>query len=76
MRIYLGGDLDFYHPQKERWLAVELERPTRLADILACSEIPLGEVHLVSINGEHAELNKAIITEQDEVKLFSAVGGG
>ena len=76
MRIYLGGDLDFYHPKKERWLVLELDVPSSLKDILLRSGIPLGEVHLVAINGEHAELETAIITDQDKVKLFSAVGGG
>ena len=76
MRIYLGGDLDFYHPQKERWLTVEIEQSTRLADLLVCSGIPLGEIHLVAINGEHTQLEDAIVSNKDEVKIFSAVGGG
>ena len=76
MRIYLGGDLDFYHPQKERWLVVELEAPSQLTDVLDRSGIPLGEVHLVAINGELAALKNTVITDQDEIKLFSAVGGG
>lgn len=76
MRIYLGGHLNFYHPQKESWLNVELERPILLQDVLTASDIPLGEVHLVVINDEIAELKTAIISNQDEVKLFSAVGGG
>ena len=76
MRIYLGGDLDFYHPQKERWLTVEIEQPAQLTDVLMRSGIPLGEIHLVAINGEHAQLEDAIISNKDEVKIFSAVGGG
>jgi sulfur carrier protein ThiS len=76
MRIYLGGHLNFYHPQKENWLVVDLEQPTPLKDILDGAGIPLGEVALVVINGETADLQEAIISEQDEVKLFSPVGGG
>lgn len=76
MRIYLGGHLKFYHPQKDNWLEVELEQLTPLRVILDDSGIPLGEVDLVVINGELVDLQEAIVSEQDEVKLFPAVGGG
>jgi sulfur carrier protein ThiS len=76
MRIYLGGHLNFYHPQRGYWLEVELEQPRPLRDVLEDSGIALGEVYLVVINGEIIDLQEAIISEQDNVKLFSAVGGG
>jgi sulfur carrier protein ThiS len=76
MLIYLGGHLNFYHPQKEKWLKVELAHQTPLLDILTNGGIPLGEVHMVVINGEVVELRKAIISNDDTVKIFSAVGGG
>jgi len=76
MRIYLGGHLNFYHPRKEKWLAVEINRPTLLIDILNGAGIPLGEVHLVVVDGEMVEFQDAVISANDEVKLFSAVGGG
>lgn len=76
MRIYLGGHLNFYHPQKDNWLEVELEQPTSLRVVLDSSGIPLGEMHLVAVNGELVDLQEAIVSEQDEVKLFPAVGGG
>ena len=76
MRIYLGGHLNFYHPQKDNWLEVELEQPTPLRVVLDISGIPLGEMHLVVVNGELIDLQEAIVSEQDEVKLFPAVGGG
>ncbi len=76
MRIYLGGHLNFYHPQKKSWLAVKLEQPARLQDVLTAAGIPLGEVHLVVINGENVDVEAAIISEKDEVKVFSPVGGG
>ena len=76
MRIYLGGHLNFYHPQKEKWLEIELEQSTPLRVVLDNTNIPLGEVHLVVINDELVDLNEAIVSEQSEVKLFPAVGGG
>jgi len=76
MRIYLGGHLKFYHPQKDNWLEVELEQLTPLRVILDGSGIPLGEVDLVVVDGELVDLQEAMISEQTEVKLFPAVGGG
>ena len=76
MKIYLGGHLNFYHPDKEKWLEIELISDTLLMDILAGSGIPSGEVHLVVVNGEAAELEGMVVSDQDEVKLFSAAGGG
>ena len=76
MRIFLGGHLNFYHPKKDKWLAVELEGSTPLADLLNDAGIPLTEVQLVAINGEIVQLQNAVVSEGDEVKVFSAVGGG
>jgi sulfur carrier protein ThiS len=76
MRIYLGGHLNFYHPLKESWLDIELDHPRLLWDVLESAGIPLGEVHMVVVNGEIANLQDVIVSSQDEVKTFSAVGGG
>jgi len=76
MRIYLGGHLNFYHPKKEKWLEIEIDQPTPLADVLEIANIPMGEVHLVVFKDEHVDLQDLIVNQDDEVKLFSAVGGG
>jgi sulfur carrier protein ThiS len=76
MRLYLGGYLDFYNPQRGSWLEVELNQPSPLSEVLAELGIPMGDVQLFVLNGELVELNEAIVSDQDEVKLFPAVGGG
>lgn len=76
MRIYLGGHLNFYHPQKETWLEVELQQPIPLKTVLEASGIPLGEVYLVVINGELVDMQETVVTQDSEVKLFPPVGGG
>ena len=76
MRLYLGGYLDFYHPQKRDWLDVKINQRILLREILTSLGIPLGDVSLVVINGELIDLQEAMVSDQDEVKLFSAVGGG
>ena len=76
MRIFLGGHLNLYHPEKSKWLEVDLKGPTPLVDILNAAGVPLSEVQLTAINGEVVELREALVTEGDEVKVFSPVGGG
>jgi sulfur carrier protein ThiS len=76
MRIYLGGHLNFYLQQPSNWLEVEINKPTPLIHILERIGIPTNEVHLVVINEINVDLQQAIVSEQDDVKLFSAVGGG
>jgi sulfur carrier protein ThiS len=76
MRLYLGGHLDFYNPKAGGWLEVQLNQPTVLHDVLDQLGIPAGEVQLVVLNGELADLETTIVSNQDEVKLYSAVGGG
>jgi len=76
MKIYLGGHLNFYHPRKEKWLDIGVVQATALTAILDENEIPRGEVHLVVINGSAVEIDTAVVSDQDEVKIYSAVDGG
>ena len=76
MRLYLGGYLDFYNPQPGNWMEVKLEQPSQLSEVLAKLEIPLGDIQLFVLNGELVDVSESIISDQDEVKLFPAVGGG
>lgn len=76
MRLYLGGYLDYYNPQPGSWLVVELDGPSLLSEVLVELGIPTSEIHLVAINGELTEVSEAIVTGDDEVKLFPPVGGG
>ncbi len=76
MRLYLGGYLDFYNSQHGNWLEVELDQPSLLSEVLVDLRIPLGDVHLTVLNGILVDLSEAIVLEEDEVKLFPAVGGG
>ena len=45
-------------------------------EILEGAGIPLGEVHLVVLNDEHVDLMEAVVSNQDQVQVYSAVGGG
>ena len=76
MRIYLGGYLDFYNPQHGNWLEVDINQPSHLREVLVELGIPVSEVYLVVLNGQLVELSETIVSGEDEVKLYPAVGGG
>lgn len=76
MRIYLGGHLSYYHPQKDSWLEVEITDPVLLTTILVEAGIPLGEVQLVTVNEDIVDLEGTIISPHDQVRVYSPVGGG
>ena len=76
MRIYLGGHLNFYHPQKDRWLEVDLENPRSLKLILAEYGIPTAEITLDVVNDVIKELNMLLVAQEDIVRIFPPVGGG
>jgi sulfur carrier protein ThiS len=76
MKLYAGGLLDFYLPDHRNRVEVELKEPTRLSEILVRVGIPPAEVHLVVVNGELVELEAAVVSDEDEVKLYPPVNGG
>jgi len=76
MRLYLGGYLDFFSDQPDNWMTVELVEPTPLLQVVLNLEIPVGDIQLVVVNGQLGELNEVVVSELDEVKIFSAIGGG
>jgi len=76
MRLSVGGYLGFYLPGFKRGLELELPQPTPLLEILANLGIPPAEVHLAVVNGQNEIPGEALISDSDEVKLFSAVDGG
>lgn len=76
MRIYLGGHLSYFHPHKDSWLEVEIKGPVLLTSVLVEAGIPLGEVQLVTINEQIVDLEGTIISPEDQVRVYSPVGGG
>lgn len=76
MKLYAGGLLDFYLPGHRNQVEVNLVEPTRLHEILIRVGIPPGEVQLAVLNGSLVELNEAIVSDGDEVKLYPPINGG
>jgi sulfur carrier protein ThiS len=76
MRLHLGGQFSYYLPGHPRQVELDLKEPTRLIQILAGLGIPVAEINLAIINGELVDLQNALVTQQDEVKLYPLVSGG
>ena len=76
MRLHLGGQFSFYIPGHPNQVDVQLEAPTRLSDVLAGLGIPVAEINLVIVNGELVNLRDAVVSQQDEVKVYPPVSGG
>jgi sulfur carrier protein ThiS len=76
MKLYLGGQLSFYLPGHPSRVEVELEETTRLSEVLTKLGIPVPEIGLATINGEMVDLQEAMVSPQDEVKIYPPVSGG
>ena len=76
MKLQLGGSLAWYDPQKRSKLEINLREPIGLISLLKELSIPLGEVAIISINGEMINENNILIKDTDSVLLFPPIGGG
>ncbi len=76
MKLQLGGSLAWYDPQKRSKLEITLREPVWLISLLIELSIPLGEVAIISINGEMINGNDILIKDTDNVLLFPPIGGG
>lgn len=76
MRLHLGGHLNYFDAQQRANLEIELAGKQRLKDILDRLNIPIGEIFLVSINGDVVALEDAWINQNDQVQLYPPMGGG
>lgn len=76
MKLHLGGHLNWYEPQKRAWLELSLAAPVSLRALLAGLGVPPAEVAILTINGQLASLDTAIVADADRVEVYPAIGGG
>lgn len=76
MKLTAGGYLAFYLPGRKSPVEVPVKPETRLLSVLDALGIPLGEVNLVAVNGRAVDLHTAVVGDEDEVHVVSAVDGG
>lgn len=76
MKLVAGGYLPFYLPQRKHAHEITLSAPTSLKAILLDLGIPLEEVNLAAVNGELVDMETAMVSDSDVVRIFSSVNGG
>ncbi len=76
MKLFLGGQFSLYIPGHPPSVDVDLAEAARLSDVLSGLGIPVDDIHLAVVNGQLIELDEAVVTNHDEVKIFPPVGGG
>ncbi|MBI5351503.1 MAG: MoaD/ThiS family protein [Chloroflexi bacterium] len=76
MHLHLGGHLNYFDAMKRINIEIKIVGRQRLTDLLAKLKIPVGEIFLVSVNGEVMSLEDAWIQSDDEVQLYPPMGGG
>jgi len=76
MKLHLGGNLPFFGPKRQKVLKVHLQKPTRLSEVLLRLGIPVSEVYLTVLNGEHVILDETLVSDSDEVRLYPPMDGG
>jgi sulfur carrier protein ThiS len=76
VKLYLGGFFSFYFPQRPLWIEIELAGPQPLREVLEQQGIPSAEISLTVVNRELVELDEAVVSNEDEVRLYPPIGGG
>ncbi len=76
MKLYVGGYLDFYLPRNRQRNEIEILRPTRLSDLLTELGIPVSEVYLAIVNGQLVDPHESMVSDDDNVRIYSIVDGG
>ncbi len=76
MKLYLGSYFAFYTSDSNHWVDMELRKPTRLVDIVSKIGIPIAEIYLVILNDRLVESPNTIVSNDDIVRLYPAIGGG
>ena len=76
MKLFLGGQFSLYIPGHPPSVDVDVKQPARLSEVLSGLGIPVADIHLVVVNGQLVEMEEAVVSDQDNVKIFPPVGGG
>ena len=76
MKLQLGGSLSWYDHLKRSNLKIKLKEDKSLLALIKELSIPLGEVAIISINGELFTGEDILIKDSDSVLLFPPIGGG
>lgn len=76
MQLYLGSYLSWYVPRKPGRLAIHLDKPMALMDLVTQLKLPVAEIAIAAVNGTLVSLREAQVSDEDSVELHPPMGGG
>ena len=77
MKLYLGGHLNWYEPQRRKSITIHLTQPTLLMDVLVRLKIPISEVTIGVVNGQaFFSFENVAVQDADKLEVYPPVDGG
>ncbi|MFA7280150.1 MAG: MoaD/ThiS family protein [Sterolibacterium sp.] len=76
MELHLGSYLSWYIPQRSSRMAIKLDKPVSLMELVAGLKIPVEEIALAAVNGVLVALPDTFVSDEDQVELHPPNGGG
>jgi hypothetical protein len=76
MKVYVGGYLTFYMPDKQPEFDFVLTESIPVRKLLIELNIPLDEVQLVILNDKIVDLDQVVLVDHDVLKVFPGLDGG
>lgn len=76
MKLFIGSFFAFYLSDRRQWIERELKEPTPLAEVLSRLGIPAAEVYLIVVNGQLVDSTEFLVSNDDIVRIYPAIGGG
>ena len=76
MELHLGSYLSWYVRDNPGRLAIHLDAPIALMDLVERLKLPPAEIAIAAVNGVLVSLQDAQVSDGDKVELHPPVGGG
>ena len=76
MELHLGSYLSWYLPDQPSSLAIHLDSPIALRELVERLKLPPAEIAIAAVNGILVSLRDAQVSDGDRVELHPPNGGG
>ena len=76
MELHLGSYLSWYLPHQPSQLAIHLDQPIALMELVERLKLPPAEIAIAAVNGVLVSLRNAQVSDGDQVELHPPNGGG
>ena len=76
MELHLGSYLSWYIPQRSSQMAIKLDKPISLVELVTNLKLPIEEIAIAAVNGILVSLPDTLVYDEDHVELHPPNGGG